>query len=91
MDLRIAISQKLNYENGLRYWPQEIVVSNGAKQSIWQAILAVVSPGDEASSSRHSSTQKLDLHRTMMQGNLDFSLLDAFVVHIALHFIPLQK
>jgi aspartate/glutamate/aspartate-prephenate aminotransferase len=29
------------------YAANEVVVSNGAKQSIWQAILAVVSPGDE--------------------------------------------
>jgi hypothetical protein len=34
-------------ENGLDYSPSEIVVSNGAKQSIWQAVLAAVSPGDE--------------------------------------------
>jgi aspartate/glutamate/aspartate-prephenate aminotransferase len=34
-------------ENGLEYAPDEIVVSNGAKQAIWQAVLAAVSPGDE--------------------------------------------
>lgn len=34
-------------DNGLQYSPDEIVVSNGAKQSIWQAVLATVSPGDE--------------------------------------------
>lgn len=34
-------------ENGLEYAPSEVVVSNGAKQSIWQAVLATVSPGDE--------------------------------------------
>lgn len=34
-------------ENGLDYKPSEVVVSNGAKQSIWQAVLATVSPGDE--------------------------------------------
>ena len=34
-------------ENGLEYKASEIVVSNGAKQSIWQAVLAAVSPGDE--------------------------------------------
>lgn len=37
-------------DNGLTYAPDEIVVSNGAKQSIWQAVLAVVSPGDEVRS-----------------------------------------
>lgn len=34
-------------DNGLTYAPNEVVVSNGAKQAIWQALLAVVSPGDE--------------------------------------------
>ena len=45
--LRQAICAKLQSENGLTYAPNEIVVSNGAKQSIWQAVLAVCSPGDE--------------------------------------------
>ena len=45
--LRAAICAKLASENGLRYAPEELVVSNGAKQSIWQALLAVCSPGDE--------------------------------------------
>ena len=34
-------------ENGLSYKLDEILVSNGAKQSIMQAVLAVCSPGDE--------------------------------------------
>ena len=34
-------------ENGLSYTPDQILVSNGAKQSIMQAVLAVCSPGDE--------------------------------------------
>ena len=34
-------------ENGISYKPDEVLVSNGAKQSIYQAILAVCSPGDE--------------------------------------------
>lgn len=34
-------------ENGLSYTPDQILVSNGAKQSILQALLAVCSPGDE--------------------------------------------
>jgi hypothetical protein len=34
-------------ENGISYKPDQILVSNGAKQSIYQAILAVCSPGDE--------------------------------------------
>ncbi|KAJ6413572.1 hypothetical protein OIU84_006379 [Salix udensis] len=46
-ELRVAICQKLKEENGISYKPDEVLVSNGAKQSIYQAILAVCSPGDE--------------------------------------------
>ncbi|GAB4817613.1 hypothetical protein N2152v2_004659 [Parachlorella kessleri] len=45
--LRKAICKKLKEENGLEYGLDEVVVSNGAKQAIWQALLAVCSPGDE--------------------------------------------
>eukprot|EP00892_Ulva_mutabilis_P000578 jgi/Ulvmu1/10520/UM064_0058.1 len=45
--LRAAICDKLLNDNGLTYAPNEIVVTNGAKQAIWQAVLATVSPGDE--------------------------------------------
>ncbi|KAL8150580.1 hypothetical protein V2J09_020388 [Rumex salicifolius] len=47
MELRKAICHKLKEENGITYAPDQIVVSNGAKQSIMQAVLAVCSPGDE--------------------------------------------
>ncbi|XP_030442230.2 bifunctional aspartate aminotransferase and glutamate/aspartate-prephenate aminotransferase-like [Syzygium oleosum] len=47
LELRTAICQKLKEENGISYTPDQIVVSNGAKQSILQAVLAVCSPGDE--------------------------------------------
>ena len=46
-DLRKAISQKLKTENNLNYAPDQIVCSNGAKQSICNAILAIVNAGDE--------------------------------------------
>eukprot|EP00238_Polyblepharides_amylifera_P000156 CAMPEP_0196572308 /NCGR_PEP_ID=MMETSP1081-20130531/2381_1 /TAXON_ID=36882 /ORGANISM="Pyramimonas amylifera, Strain CCMP720" /LENGTH=420 /DNA_ID=CAMNT_0041889585 /DNA_START=56 /DNA_END=1318 /DNA_ORIENTATION=+ len=45
--LQAAICHKLQEENGLQYEPKHIVVSNGAKQSIAQAILATCGPGDE--------------------------------------------
>ena len=45
--LREAIARKLKRENGLDYTPCEILVSNGAKQSICNAILALVNDGDE--------------------------------------------
>ncbi|GLU13152.1 hypothetical protein SLE2022_297980 [Rubroshorea leprosula] len=47
LELRTAICHKLQEENGISYTPDQIVVSNGAKQSILQAVYAVCSPGDE--------------------------------------------
>lgn len=47
MEIRTAICHKLQEENGISYTPDQIVVSNGAKQSILQAVMAVCSPGDE--------------------------------------------
>lgn len=47
MTLRKAISEKLRRENGLEYAPEQIVVGNGAKQELGNALLALVNPGDE--------------------------------------------
>jgi aspartate aminotransferase len=46
-ELREAICNKLLQENRLRFEPSQIVVSNGAKQSIGFALLATIDPGDE--------------------------------------------
>jgi aspartate aminotransferase len=46
-ELRQAISTKFKRDNGLNYAPEQIVVSTGAKQSIANAILSLVDPGDE--------------------------------------------
>lgn len=46
-DLRTAICEKLKKENGLAYTADQIVCSNGAKQSICNVILAMVNEGDE--------------------------------------------
>lgn len=46
-DLRNAICEKLKKENGLAYTADQIVCSNGAKQSICNVILAMVNEGDE--------------------------------------------
>ncbi|KAL3654530.1 hypothetical protein CASFOL_001515 [Castilleja foliolosa] len=51
LELRTAICHKLKEENGISYEPDQIVVSNGAKQSILQVVLAVCSPGDECCNS----------------------------------------
>ena len=47
MDLRKAICAKLKDENALEFTPDQIVVSNGAKQSICNAILSLIDPEDE--------------------------------------------
>lgn len=47
MDLRKAIVAKLKNENGLDYTPEQIIVSNGAKQSVCNTLLCIVGPGDE--------------------------------------------
>ncbi len=45
--LKQAIVNKLKSENGLTYKPSEILCSNGAKQSVCNAIMAIVGAGDE--------------------------------------------
>jgi aspartate aminotransferase len=45
--LRNAIVAKLKNENGLDYKPEQIVCSNGAKQSVCNVIMSVVGAGDE--------------------------------------------
>ncbi len=47
LDLRKAIAEKFKRENHLDYAPDQIVVSTGAKQSIANAVLSLVNPGDE--------------------------------------------
>ena len=47
VSLRKAIAEKLQKENGLVFKPEEILVSNGAKQSICNAIMALIDEGDE--------------------------------------------
>ncbi|HRO72941.1 MAG TPA: aminotransferase class I/II-fold pyridoxal phosphate-dependent enzyme [Saprospiraceae bacterium] len=47
MEIRKAISEKFKSENGLDYAPSQIVVSNGAKQSIANIFMAILNPGDE--------------------------------------------
>lgn len=47
VELREAICGKFKRDNGLEYTADEIVVSTGAKQSIANAVLCLVNPGDE--------------------------------------------
>lgn len=47
LPFREAICRKLKNENGLDFNPGDIIVSNGAKHSIINAVLSIVNPGDE--------------------------------------------
>ena len=47
LDLRKAIAHKLKRDNNLDYAPTQICVSNGAKQSIINILMALVNDGDE--------------------------------------------
>ncbi|MDU2290204.1 MAG: pyridoxal phosphate-dependent aminotransferase [Clostridium celatum] len=47
LPLREAICEKFEKDNGLIYNPSQIVVSTGAKQSLANAFLAILNPGDE--------------------------------------------
>ena len=46
-DLRDAIANKFNRDNGIPYKRENIVVSTGAKQSIANLVMATINPGDE--------------------------------------------
>src|SRR5471032_1596644 len=46
-ELRQAISEKFAADNGLEYRPSQVIVSNGAKHSCYNAILATCAEGDE--------------------------------------------
>jgi aspartate aminotransferase len=45
--LREAIAKKLLRDNGLKYEPEQIVASNGCKQSLFNTLMALVNAGDE--------------------------------------------
>jgi aspartate aminotransferase len=46
-DLKAAIIKKFKRDNGLTYSPKQIVVSTGAKQSLYNVAAAMIDPGDE--------------------------------------------
>ena len=47
LPLRKAIAEKFQKDNGLSYEPSQIIVSNGAKHSIFNACYALLDEGDE--------------------------------------------
>ena len=46
-ELRAAIAKKLKKENGLEYTPEQVIVNIGGKHSVYEAMQAVLDPGDE--------------------------------------------
>lgn len=46
-ELKKAICKKFKDENGLEYKPSEIIISNGGKHSLYNALMAILNPGDE--------------------------------------------
>jgi aspartate aminotransferase len=46
-ELKAAIIEKFRRDNRLEYTPKQILVSNGAKQSLFNLLLALLNPGDE--------------------------------------------
>ncbi len=46
-ELRAAICEKLETENGLKYRPEQVLASTGAKHSVYNVFQALLDPGDE--------------------------------------------
>lgn len=47
IELKQAIAEKFNRENGLPYKPEQITVGAGGKHCLYMAFMAVLNPGDE--------------------------------------------
>jgi aspartate aminotransferase len=47
IELKTAIADKLKKENSLAYTPEQVIVNIGAKHSVYEAMQAVLDPGDE--------------------------------------------
>ena len=48
VELKEAVCDKLKRDNGLEYKPNQVIISNGAKQSLFNLCQVVLNPGDEA-------------------------------------------
>lgn len=47
MDVRKAVCEKLRNDNGLNFTPEQIVMTSGAKHAVFNALAALINPGDE--------------------------------------------
>src|SRR5699024_11847089 len=46
-ELKKAVCEKLEKDNNLTYEPENIIISSGAKHSIYNALMAILNPEDE--------------------------------------------
>ncbi len=47
LEVREAVVKKLFNQNGLRYSPEQIIMTSGAKHAVFNSLLALINPGDE--------------------------------------------
>ena len=47
LDVRKTVCEKLERENGLHYAPEQIIMTSGAKHAVFNALAALINPGDE--------------------------------------------
>lgn len=47
LDVRKAVCEKLKRDNGLDYAPEQIIMTSGAKHAVFNALAALINPGDE--------------------------------------------
>ncbi len=47
LEVREAVVNKLFNQNGLRYSPEQIIMTSGAKHAVFNSLLALINPGDE--------------------------------------------
>lgn len=47
LEVRKAVCEKLSRENGLHYRPEQIIMTSGAKHAVFNALAALINPGDE--------------------------------------------
>ena len=47
LQLKAAIARKLQSDNNLNYQPENIIVTNGGKHSLYNLMMALIEPGDE--------------------------------------------
>ena len=63
LELRVAITEKLAAENKLAYKPEQVLVSNGGKHSLFNLFMALCCTGDEVIIRSEEHTSELQSQR----------------------------